>query len=150
MKILFEKTIKITEQDAKSHIRIDFFVPEGYQKLVINTSYSPKYEYDMDRCKAFVQKCYINAGREEDFDALPLSSYLPLSNHISWSIDCPDGYIGTKHLSKPFQKHMISADESSEGFLPTPIRSGQWSVTASINSIVTESANITIEVEGYR
>ena len=150
MKKLFEKTIKITEQDAKSHIRIDFFVPDGYQKLVINTSYSPKYEYDMDRCKAFVQKCYINADRDVDFDALPLSSYLPLANHIAWSIDCPDGYIGTKHLSKPFQKHTISAEGSSEGFLDTPIKSGHWSVTASINSIVTESANITIEVEGYR
>ncbi|MGN0796805.1 MAG: hypothetical protein ACI4M5_01210 [Christensenellales bacterium] len=150
MKKLFEKTIIITEQDAKSHIRIDFFVPEGYQKLVINTSYSPKYEYDMDRCKAFVQKCYINADREGDFDALTMSSYLPLANHISWSIDSPDGYIGTKHLSKPFQKHTISSEWASEGFLPTPIRSGQWSVTASINSIVTEWAEITIEVEGYR
>lgn len=150
MKKLLEKTIKITEQDAKSHIRIDFFVPEGYQKLVINTSYSPKYEYDIDRCKAFVQKCYINADREGDFDSLPLSSYLPLANHISWSIDSPDGYIGTKHLSKPFQKHVISAEESSEGFLPTPIKSGKWSVTASINSIVTPWAEITIEVEGYR
>lgn len=38
MKKLFEKTIKITEQDAKSHICIDFFVPDGYQKLVIDTS----------------------------------------------------------------------------------------------------------------
>lgn len=150
MKKLFEKTIKITEQDAKSHICIDFFVPDGYQKLVIDTSYSPKYEYDMARCKAFVQKCYINADREVDLDLLPTSSYLPLANHVSWSIDCPDGYIGTKHLSKPFQKHTISAEGSSEGFLPTPIRSGKWSVTASINSIVTPWAEITIKVEGYR
>lgn len=150
MKKLFEKTINITEQNAKSHIRIDFFVPEGYQKLVTITSYSPKYEYDIDRCKAFVQKCYINADRDVEIDSLPTSSYLPLGNHISWSIDCPDGYIGTKHLSKPFQKHTISAEGSSEGFLDTPIKSGRWSVTASINSIVTESANITIEVEGYR
>lgn len=150
MKKLFTKTIKITERNAKSHIRIDFFVQEGYQKLVIYTSYSPKYEYDIDRCKAFVQKCYINADRTADFDTLPLSSYLPLANHISWSIDSPDGYIGTKHLSKPFQKHTISAEGASEGFFPTPIRSGQWSVTASINSIVTQWAEITIEVEGYR
>ncbi|MGN0771929.1 MAG: hypothetical protein ACI4MI_05040 [Christensenellales bacterium] len=149
MEKLFSKKFRITQQDQKSHIRIDFFVPEGFTKLVFCTSYSPKYEYDVERCRAFVQKCYINAGRQ-DFDKLTPSAYMPLGNHISWSIDSPDGYIGTKHLSKPFQKHTISAQYSSSGFLPAPVIQGKWSVTASVNSIVTSFADVTIEVEGYR
>ncbi len=148
MEKIFEKLLRIYQKDMKSHIRIDFLVDKEYTKLVLKTYYCPKYDFDRDRATEHIHNCYIEAGRSEDFEQSIVDKALPLANHIAWSIDSPDAYLGTKHLSWAFQEHCISEQESSYGFLPSPIKAGKWTLTASTNAIVSPYVDIWLVVEG--
>lgn len=148
MEKIIEKIVRIYEKDMKSHIRIDFLVEKEYKSLVFKTYYCPKYDFDEQRANKHIYNCYIQADRAKDFDSVEIAKALPLSNHIAWSIDSPDGYLGTKHLSWAFQEHYISEQKSSWGFVPSRIVQGTWTLTASMNAIVSPFVDIWIKVEG--
>ncbi len=147
---IFSEQLRISPSDDKTHIKISFDVPGGLKCLTVRTAYSPKYEYDEARCAELIDR-----GLESQDVARPLEleekrRCVPLANHIAWSLDDGEKHLGTEHRHAPDQTHVISERYSSNGFMRTPVKSGKWTLTASINGIVTKYTDIIIEVEGYR
>lgn len=136
----------ITRADRDRHITFGFEVPSGLHVLYVHTSYTPKFGTDTDYMRQQVQACYVRAyGQEQSLERV--EKCLPLGNHIAWSIDSPLGPLGTEHRANPDQEHTITPIWASSGFSPSPIHAGHWTITASINSVVTETVDICIRVE---
>ena len=146
---IFSSTIRILPKDNKSHVKVCFEVPKGLKCLTVRTAYAPKYEHDENKCIRL-----IDEGLSKQDIAKPLAyedkrRCVPLANHIAWSLDNGEKLLGTEHRHKPDQTHVISEVFSSNGIVKTKPIGGKWTLTASINSIVTDYIDIAIEVKGY-
>ena len=146
---IFHTKIKVLPEDLRSHIRVSFDVPEGLEYITVATFYSPKYEYDEKKCAALVRECLEKDAPYREFSYEEIRRNFPLANHIAWSLDDGEKQLGTEHRHKPDQVHVISEEYSSNGFIKTRVRAGKWTLTASINSIVTDYIDIDVTVDGY-
>lgn len=143
-------TLRLTRSDDRTHLRVPFEVGEGFRALQFHTAYAPKYSDDEASDLRLLDACFAHCAPEQGFGAREARLNLPLRNHIAWSIDGPDGLLGTEHRHNPDQTHTIAPDFASCGFRPAPIAAGVWTVTASINALVCDAITVTIEVEGLR
>lgn len=146
MKELFRKKIVATPADLNTHIDFELNVDDNYDTLTIITSYAPKCLYDKQSALLILKDFIIPQAPNQTFDNNTLSKYIPLKNHISWSISSPTKLIGTKHLSHQYQIHKISKISSSSGFEPCEISQGKWIITASINGLFTPTCDILVVV----
>ena len=140
---------KITSQDTKKHIKGDFLVDKPFEKLIFECSYTPKYLEDAQKGLQMMKQAVINADYSlSTFTDEELLKNMPLANHISWSVDSPIELVGTKHMHNPNQVLVISNGQSTPGFNNTPIYEGKWSITASLNAVLTDVIDIHIVVSG--
>lgn len=139
----------VTKEQTKKHVIGSFNVNKPYKKLVFTCSYSPKYLEDQQECLQLMRKALDNIGVDQsEYTDIDLLDRVPLANHISWSIDSPKEWIGTKHKHNPNQILTISEEKSTFGFITTKIYEGQWRITASLNAILTDEVKIDILIEG--
>lgn len=139
----------ITNNETKKHISGDFLVSKPYVKLVFECSYSPKYLEDAQKGLAMMREAVVKADYSlSDFPDEELLKNMPLANHIGWSIDSPVELLGTKHNHNPNQRLEISNGRSTPGFKNTPIYEGKWSITASMNAVLTDNVSIHIVISG--
>ena len=131
----------------KSHVKYIFDVPEGLNALKITFNYYPKEGGDMQKMLADTLKAYkkyapyvLNAEEEA-------KKCLPLVNHIGFSVDAPNKWLGTRHNHSHENEYIIGKN-STKGFENTAIIAGKWAVTLTFNSIVTEAVDCFAEVEG--
>ena len=138
-----------TKENAKTHIRFPFRVPEneGFSALKISFKYSPKRGSDMrDMLNQAVQAFQKYAPYTPDVYA-EAAKHMPLTNHITISLDSPVCWLGTKHSPGYDNNYMIGA-QSSPGFLDTEILPGGWTVTLSFNSVITETVECSVLITG--
>lgn len=146
---IFSSTLKLYPKDNKTHIKVSFEVPDGLKTLTVRTAYSPKYEYDEEKCIRL-----IDEGLSKQDIAAPLTREqkrrcVPLANHIAWSLYDGEKTLGTEHRHKPDQTHTVSEVYSSNGFIKAKPLGGKWNLTVSVNGIVTDYIDVLIEVKGY-
>lgn len=146
---IFHTKVKVLPKDLRSHIKVKFNVPENLSYITVSTFYAPKFEHDEKKCIAIVDECLKKYAPYRQFSYDDMRKSLPLANHIAWSLDDGEKPLGTEHRHKPDQVHIISEYYSSNGFIKTKVRAGEWTLTASINSIVTDHIDIDITVEGF-
>ena len=146
---IFHTKVRVTPDALRSHIQVKFSVPEGLEYLTVATFYSPKYEYDEKKCAKLVRECLEKYAPYREFSYEEIRRNFPLANHIAWSLHDGEKQLGTEHRHKPDQTHVISEKYSSNGFIATKVRAGKWTLTASINSIVTDFIDIDVTVEGF-
>ena len=60
--LIFSRQGKITEQDDKTNIVLDFIVPEGIKKLTVKYSYNPKEVED----KTLAGKAVVNGMKNTE------------------------------------------------------------------------------------
>lgn len=147
---IFHTKVRVTPDALRSHVKVSFDVPEGLEYLTVATFYSPKYEYDEKKCARLVRECLEKYAPYREFSYEEMRRNFPLANHIAWSLDDGEKQLGTEHRHKPNQTHVISREYSSNGFVKTDVRAGKWTLTASINSIVTDYIDIDVTVEGFK
>ena len=139
----------ITNADTKKHLSGDFLVDKPYTRLIFDCSYSPKYLEDEKVGLKMMKEALVTAGyslaKHPDEELL---KYMPLANHVSWSVDSPVEFVGTKHKHDPHQILEVSNGQSTPGFKNTPIYEGRWAITASLNAVITEKLSIHIIVSG--
>ena len=139
----------VTSNETKKHISGDFLVNKPYHKLVFECSYSPKYLEDAQKGLAMMREAVVKADYLlSDFPDEELIKNMPLANHIGWSIDSPVELLGTKHNHNPNQRLEISHGRSTPGFKNTPIYEGKWTITASLNAVLTDKLTIHIVISG--
>ncbi len=148
-KQIFSTQLHILPKDDKTHIEVSFDVPSGLKCLCVHTSYAPKYEYDEVSCIELIDRGLATQDVAQALTYEDKKRCIPLANHIAWSLNDGEKNLGTEHRHSPDQMHIISEKYSSNGFIPTSIRQGKWTMTASINGIVTKYIDIVVEVEGF-
>lgn len=146
---IFRTKVRVLPKDHRSHIKVKFNVPDNLSYITIATFYAPKYEYDENKCIDIIDKCLKKYAPYRQYSREEMRFNIPLANHIAWSLDDGEKPLGTEHRHKPDQIHIISEEYSSNGFIKTKVRAGEWTLTASINSIVTDYIDIDIKVDGY-
>lgn len=139
----------ITDADTKKHLSGDFIVDKPFERLIFECSYAPKYMDDEQKGLKMMKEALVNANyslsKHPDEELL---KYMPLANHVSWSIDSPIEFVGTKHKHDPQQVLIVSNGQSTPGFKNTPIYEGRWAITASLNAVLTDKLSIHIVVSG--
>jgi len=130
--ILLDAKGKITLHNNKTNLIHRFDVPNGLKALKISFEYSPKTLENREKAIEEVKACLekydeVCEGRPAD--------YLPIKNLVTLSLDANGRYIGAAHRQSNKQEHIISADNSSVGFIKTEIEQGEWDIMLNVHSV---------------
>ena len=142
---LLEKQGRVTPKDDKTNIFLDFNVPNGVEKLIIDYSYSPKtVENRAEAVKLISEGLEKYLGKDNNENPL---DYLPVKNLITLSLDSNGNYRGAAHRQDDVQHHEISKDFASNGFLKGKIESGVWRVVLNVHCCACE-VSYSLKVSG--
>ncbi|MFD0710476.1 hypothetical protein [Paenibacillus sp. GCM10027626] len=146
--MLIDKMQTLSPLDTSKHTSSKFELLRPKSKLHIEFSYSPKLLADGERAKEFMAACIDRYFEPERRAAARrhLERDTTLSNLLTVSVDAPDGYRGACHRHDSVQRLFLAAEEASPGLMKGPIGTGEWAVTISVHSVVTESCTYRLRV----
>lgn len=137
----------LTRKDQSTHRKIPFTVPCNAEKMHISVSYEPKYNYDEEYGLDLIERSMLKQAGEPLMSKGEMRAALPLDNHLSFSVDSPDGPAGTAHRGNNVQHFTISAEGADGGFYPCEIKSGEWIFTVSVTCIITDEITVSLDIE---
>ncbi len=151
----------VKPEQNKTNIYYYFDINEIFDNIEVFYSYSPKEIYNEEICYKYIldglehhakildniQYGYTKTIRQRFLENW--KQYIPLTNHITLSLDIDGEYIGALHNRKPEQYHIISSKISSNGFIPTKIKKGKWCIMLNIHSVI-ELVNYKLKVIGNK
>ena len=149
MTTLFSLDTTFTDADHHTHRAYSFAVPSGLREIRVKLAYSPKDFDDEEKSVGIIRDILARDAWYETFTEEEVRGFLPLRNHISVSIDSPDGWLGTAHRHAPRQEYFINEKDCACGFRPAPIKAGEWKITLSFNCVVTGTVDVRVVAEGY-
>ncbi|MDR2267758.1 MAG: hypothetical protein LBE09_09365 [Christensenellaceae bacterium] len=137
---------KILPSEVNRHIAIPIRVSQEYAWLVFKYEYQPKIFDDPIASMEYIRKC----AEESSVSVESLMHEAnALKNHLTLSIDSPDGWVGTAHRHNNKLEIVINSQRSTEGFLPTPITMGKWIATVSTHCVLSP-VNVKLKVVGCK
>lgn len=128
---IFEKTGRITPEQDKTNISLEFNVPGGIEKLIIDYEYSPKILENEEKAEELLAKS-IEKYLGDEYKAEP-RDFMPVKNLITLSLDDNGKYRGAAHRQADKQRHEISKDFASVGFMKGEIHSGKWQIVLNVH-----------------
>lgn len=137
-----------TDDDHHTHRVFSFSVPSGLKEIRVKMAYSPKDCDDEEKSVAIIRGILARDAWYSSFTEEQVKGFLPLRNHISVSLDSPDGWLGTAHRHAPRQEYFVNAEDCACGFRPAEIKAGEWKLTLSFNCVVTGTVGVRVTVEG--
>lgn len=129
--IIFEKAGKVTPGQDKTNIPLEFAVPGGVEKLIIDYEYSPKIFDDEEKAEKLLEES-IEKYLGDEYEAKP-QDFMPVKNLITLSLDSNGVYRGAAHRQADKQHHEISREYASPGFIKGEIHSGKWQVVLNVH-----------------
>lgn len=129
--LIFEKHGSVLPEQDKTNIRLEFTVPKGITKLIIDYEYSPKTLDDETKATDLLNKS-IEKYLGNQYNAEP-SDFMPIKNLITLSLDENGKYRGAAHRQADKQHHEISRDFASVGFEKGEITSGEWTLMLNVH-----------------
>lgn len=141
--LIFSRQGKITEQDDKTNIVLDFIVPEGIKKLTVKYSYNPKEVED----KTLAGKAVVNGMKKYGVDFADPEAFMPVKNLVTLSFDENGEYRGACHRQPNEQTVIIAESGSTAGILNRPITAGKWDVMLNVHFAGCD-IDYTIEIDG--
>lgn len=116
MMILSDNVYLFTPKDDKTNFNIVFQVPQGYDQLRFECSFTPKVVRDLELNRQVIA---ANIGKYIPRDMLVhyQMEQFSLVNHLTFSLDYENLYIGCAHRHAAKSVHIISADGSSPGWI---------------------------------
>lgn len=135
--------------DTASNTFLPFAVGQGYQSLLFQFSYEPKFLEDEKTAMELLKESLAKYGAWAE-DRPDLKACLPLQNLLTLSVFAPDGYLGCAHRQAPRQKHLIGGLSASRGFLPHPVTEGIWKAVINVHCVVTDSCNCRLRICALR
>lgn len=138
----------ITERNLKTHRNIFFTLNNKEELMKIEFKYSPTIaEDEKNILQAFENGC---CSLNEEESKLEREKFLNkqenLKNLITLSLYYEDEYIGCAHRHSGNQTIVISSGVSTDGFIKTPIKAGQWLIVISIHAIYVDNIEICLGV----
>jgi hypothetical protein len=138
VEILLDRLILLHPGDAKTNVCVPFPVERDLGSLEFVCTYGPK-GYDDEEAallmiregiRRFVPEAYRQSLEPPDQFLSSVTSLVTLS------VDYNGRYLGCAHRHAPEQRHVISANFSSPGFLRQPVRAGNWRAVINVHSVV--------------
>ena len=129
--LIFEKSGKVMPEQDKTNIPLQFTVPNGIEKLIIDYDYSPKTLEDEEKATEMLKKS-IEKYLGDTYKAEP-KEFMPVKNLITLSLDENGNYRGAAHRQADKQHHEISRDFASVGFEKGEITSGEWTLVLNVH-----------------
>lgn len=138
MEILLDRLVLLHAGDAKTNVCVPFPVERDFESLEFVCAYGPKGYDDEDAARLMIEEGVRRFVPEEYRKSLePLNRFLPsVTSLVTLSIDYNGRYLGCAHRHAPEQRHIISANFSSPGFLKQPARAGNWRAVINVHSVV--------------
>ena len=143
--VIFEKAGKVLPEQDKTNIPLEFTVPEGIEKLIIDYEYSPKTWEDRGKAEKLLAES-IEKYLGDEYRAEP-QDFMPVKNLITLSLDDNGEYRGAAHRQADKQHHEISKEFASSGFIKGEIHSGKWQVVLNVHCCAC-NVNYQIKVAG--
>lgn len=134
--LIFEKAGRILPEQDKTNIPLEFKVPNGIEKLIIDYEYAPKLLEDEVKATKLLQKS-IEKYLEPEYKAEP-KDFMPVKNLITLSLDENRKYRGAAHRQANRQHHEISESFASVGFEKGEITSGEWTLVLNVHCCACE------------
>lgn len=152
--LIFSSQMVLTPAMMTTHHRHTFVVPAGAKRLVVDFSYSPKYETDTQRlypeAVALLAKAYGErplSGEGADFiEAMARQVSRRASNLITLSLDAPDGFAGASHRQEDPIRVNLDAREATPGYLPREIEPGTWAVWVHMHAVASPHVSCSLQV----
>lgn len=123
---------RLTPDSDKTNIYHCFDVPDNIKCIKISFSYSPKTLTSRSKAISIIKDCFEKY--DEPMVGRP-NEYLPVKNLITLSVDANGEYLGAAHRQDSEQEHIIGPKLSSNGFIKTEVKNGQWRICLNIHSI---------------
>ncbi len=149
MTVIKNEVVKLTPENEKGNCVVSFILNKNYKKLFITYSYSPKILTDEQKTIELIKENLMRDTGENWKEYNDYSEFIPLKNLITLSVESPCGLIGAAHRQANEQRHEISEEFASHGFIKSKIIKGQWNVVLNVHAVVTDNVKceITIEAE---
>lgn len=147
MRKVLEGRYVLTRKDQSTHYKIPFTVSEDAEKMFISVAYEPKYNYDEEYGLALIKESMMKQAGEPLMTEGEMRACLPLDNHLSFSLDSPEGAVGTAHRGNNKQNFTICAESAEGGFYPCKIVKGNWIFTVSVTCIITDEITVSLKIE---
>lgn len=145
MKIILDETYIFSPKDDKTNFCVCFHVPEGYDALRCECYFTPKTVNDMELNRQAVIASIGKYVPRESIGDYQLEN-LSLVNHITFSLDFEDKYIGCAHRHAAKAVHTISMDGSSPGFIRQGADAGTWRAVINIHSITSPKVEYSLKI----
>lgn len=137
--VLFQKILMLTELDNQQHKKIKIFLDQDYEALHIAFSYNPQ-EVPKELALRVIEETLPQYDWEKNLQAM---DFLPLQNLVTMSLAYEGEYLGCRHNKETQQEILISEKESSWGFIPQKVSSGQWEIQLNLHCVQSE---VTVEL----
>lgn len=137
--VLFQQTLMLTELDNQQHKKIKIFLDQDYEALHIAFSYNPQ-EVPKELALRVIEETLPQYDWEKNLQAM---DFLPLQNLVTMSLAYEGEYLGCRHNKETQQEILISEKESSWGFIPQKVSSGQWEIQLNLHCVQSE---VTVEL----
>ena len=149
MSILLDQELLLRPQDTATTIWLPFQLEQAAEQLEIHFTYSPKTVEDRDLARHLLIEGAEKYGVPEVADGKDdvLEEFLPITNLVTIGLRSPDGFAGCAHRPAPDQLHRITEDSASPGFLPCPLKAGEWRIAVQVHSVFTPECHCQIRVE---
>lgn len=129
--IIFETAGRVLPEQDKTNIPLEFTVPEGIDKMIIDYEYSPKMLEDREKAEALLKES-IEKYLGDEYKAEP-RDFFPVKNLITLSLDGNGVYRGAAHRQADKQHHEISREFASPGLIKGEIHAGKWQVVLNVH-----------------
>lgn len=153
---VFEKRETLTRADHQTHRRYSFGVPPDCQSLEIRVRYAPKFISAQESHQLVSQTIAARTSRlaqrvgsglaerwAKDFDGAELR----VPNLLTISLDDAAGvYRGAGHRHAPDQTLLVGIDSASPGLVPGPLPAGDWTLTVSAHTVVSDQCELEIQI----
>jgi hypothetical protein len=149
----------LTPADHQTHRRYPFQVPSGSRQLDISVRYAPKRLGEQEslvlaQAALARQRSALAARVGEPLAEQWAANYRPtarrarIANLLTISLDDADGvYRGAGHRHAPDQHFVLAAQDASPGLVAGPLRPGQWILTLSAHTLVSDQCELSIQID---
>jgi hypothetical protein len=151
VEVLLDKIVYLHRSDSKTNVSIAIPVPRDFTALEFLCTYEPKKMNDEVEARRQLEvglEAYIPAAYREEV-ARRYSARNSLDNLITLSLDYNDEYIGCAHRQAAEQRHIISADSASNGFIKHAAVTGNWRAVLNVHVVVSAEARYHLKVIGH-
>lgn len=147
MEEILRQTLKLSEKNHQTHIKIPFLVTKTYTQLQIQFDYEPQVVAENLASQAILAALatYFPVGEQP-----PVRTFLPLFNLLTLSLSYQNMYLGCYHHKQAHQLITISHEVSSFGFLAQPVLPGEWEIQLNAHCIQSDSVCAEIVISGVK